>query len=186
MPDRQSACAQSWPHGPSGKRALRSVALEIPISPVKGLSSSRTRKIAPANDSAQTSSEAITTGLVGANSVKLSKIAPSQKTRMIRNGVGIAPPACVNKSSRVCAPSVKAAMARDCSERCTCRRYRPAARHPQPVDTSMSHVGFRSKAEVGLPDWRVGFALKNGHAATAGRGVFQESRTSPKATCPRF
>ena len=25
----------------------------------------------------------------------------------------------------------------------------------------------RSKAEVGLPDWRVGFALKNGHAATA-------------------
>jgi sulfatase modifying factor 1 len=24
-----------------------------------------------------------------------------------------------------------------------CRRYRPAARHPQPVDTSMSHVGFR-------------------------------------------
>lgn len=24
-----------------------------------------------------------------------------------------------------------------------CRRYRPAARHPQPVDTAMSHVGFR-------------------------------------------
>jgi Uncharacterized conserved protein len=24
-----------------------------------------------------------------------------------------------------------------------CRRYRPAARHPQPVDTSSSHVGFR-------------------------------------------
>ncbi|HEX2337997.1 MAG TPA: formylglycine-generating enzyme family protein [Hyphomicrobiaceae bacterium] len=24
-----------------------------------------------------------------------------------------------------------------------CRRYRPAARHPQPVDTSASHVGFR-------------------------------------------
>ena len=24
-----------------------------------------------------------------------------------------------------------------------CRRYRPAARHAQPVDTSMSHVGFR-------------------------------------------
>jgi formylglycine-generating enzyme required for sulfatase activity len=24
-----------------------------------------------------------------------------------------------------------------------CRRYRPAARHPQPVDTSTSHVGFR-------------------------------------------
>ena len=24
-----------------------------------------------------------------------------------------------------------------------CRRYRPAARHAQPVDTSTSHVGFR-------------------------------------------
>jgi formylglycine-generating enzyme required for sulfatase activity len=26
---------------------------------------------------------------------------------------------------------------------CYCRRYRPAARHPHPVDTSTSHVGFR-------------------------------------------
>src|ERR1700733_2027274 len=111
--------AQPRPHEPSGRSALRSVELEIPISPVKGLSSSRTRKIAPANDSAQTSSEAITTRLVGANKVKLTKIAPSQKTRMIRNGVGMEPPPCVNKSSRVCAPSVKAAIARDCSERCT-------------------------------------------------------------------
>ena len=24
-----------------------------------------------------------------------------------------------------------------------CRRYRPAARHPEPVDTSTSHVEFR-------------------------------------------
>ena len=24
-----------------------------------------------------------------------------------------------------------------------CRRYRPAARHPEPIDTSASHVGFR-------------------------------------------
>ncbi|WP_165937992.1 SUMF1/EgtB/PvdO family nonheme iron enzyme, partial [Methylobacterium segetis] len=24
-----------------------------------------------------------------------------------------------------------------------CRRYRPAARHPQPVDSSTSHIGFR-------------------------------------------
>src|SRR3546814_8457988 len=24
-----------------------------------------------------------------------------------------------------------------------CRRYRPAARHPHPVDTSASHIGFR-------------------------------------------
>jgi formylglycine-generating enzyme required for sulfatase activity len=32
--------------------------------------------------------------------------------------------------SHLCAPSY-------------CRRYRPAARHPEPVDTSTSHVGFR-------------------------------------------
>ena len=32
--------------------------------------------------------------------------------------------------SHLCAPSY-------------CRRYRPAARHPQPVDSSASHIGFR-------------------------------------------
>lgn len=32
--------------------------------------------------------------------------------------------------SHLCAPSY-------------CRRYRPAARHAQPIDTSTSHVGFR-------------------------------------------
>ena len=30
-----------------------------------------------------------------------------------------------------------------------CRRYRPAARHPQPVDTSACHVGFRCVARLG-------------------------------------
>jgi formylglycine-generating enzyme len=30
-----------------------------------------------------------------------------------------------------------------------CRRYRPAARHPQPVDTSTSHVGFRCVVREG-------------------------------------
>jgi formylglycine-generating enzyme required for sulfatase activity len=30
-----------------------------------------------------------------------------------------------------------------------CRRYRPAARHAQPVDTSTCHVGFRCVARVG-------------------------------------
>ena len=28
-----------------------------------------------------------------------------------------------------------------------CRRYRPAARHPEPIDTSASHVGFRCVTE---------------------------------------
>ncbi|HLH98917.1 MAG TPA: SUMF1/EgtB/PvdO family nonheme iron enzyme [Xanthobacteraceae bacterium] len=36
----------------------------------------------------------------------------------------------VKGGSHLCAPNY-------------CRRYRPAARHAQPVETSMSHVGFR-------------------------------------------
>lgn len=36
----------------------------------------------------------------------------------------------VKGGSHLCAPNY-------------CRRYRPAARHPQPVDSGMSHVGFR-------------------------------------------
>jgi sulfatase modifying factor 1 len=31
-----------------------------------------------------------------------------------------------------------------------CRRYRPAARHPEPVDTSTSHVGFRCVRREGV------------------------------------
>jgi formylglycine-generating enzyme len=36
----------------------------------------------------------------------------------------------VKGGSHLCAPNY-------------CRRYRPAARHPQPIDSSMSHAGFR-------------------------------------------
>jgi len=36
----------------------------------------------------------------------------------------------VKGGSHLCAPSY-------------CRRYRPAARHPQPIDSSTSHIGFR-------------------------------------------
>jgi sulfatase modifying factor 1 len=42
----------------------------------------------------------------------------------------------VKGGSHLCAPNY-------------CRRYRPAARHAQPVDTSMSHVGFRCVARRG-------------------------------------
>ena len=42
----------------------------------------------------------------------------------------------VKGGSHLCAPNY-------------CRRYRPAARHPQPVDTSMSHVGFRCVIRAG-------------------------------------
>ena len=36
----------------------------------------------------------------------------------------------IKGGSHLCAPSY-------------CRRYRPAARHAQPIDTSTSHIGFR-------------------------------------------
>jgi formylglycine-generating enzyme required for sulfatase activity len=36
----------------------------------------------------------------------------------------------LNGGSHLCAPNY-------------CRRYRPAARHAEPVDTSTSHMGFR-------------------------------------------
>ncbi|HEY6316354.1 MAG TPA: SUMF1/EgtB/PvdO family nonheme iron enzyme, partial [Acidimicrobiia bacterium] len=32
-----------------------------------------------------------------------------------------------------------------------CRRYRPAARHAEPVDTSTSHVGFRCVVRQARP-----------------------------------
>ena len=32
-----------------------------------------------------------------------------------------------------------------------CRRYRPAARHPQAIDTSSCHVGFRCIVRPGVP-----------------------------------
>lgn len=41
--------------------------------------------------------------------------------------------------SHLCAPSY-------------CRRYRPAARHAHPVDTSTSHIGFRCVVRTGGPD----------------------------------
>ena len=48
---------------------------------------------------------------------------PGNRTRLIPRKV-------VKGGSHLCAPNY-------------CRRYRPAARHAQPVDTGMSHVGFR-------------------------------------------
>jgi sulfatase modifying factor 1 len=43
----------------------------------------------------------------------------------------------VKGGSHLCAPNY-------------CRRYRPAARHAQPIDTSMSHVGFRCIIREGV------------------------------------
>ncbi|TSD81827.1 formylglycine-generating enzyme family protein, partial [Mycobacterium sp. KBS0706] len=44
----------------------------------------------------------------------------------------------VKGGSHLCAPNY-------------CRRYRPAARHAQPVDTSMSHIGFRCVKRAATP-----------------------------------
>ena len=43
---------------------------------------------------------------------------------------------CIKGGSHLCAPNY-------------CRRYRPAARHAQPVDTSTSHIGFRCVIRTG-------------------------------------
>lgn len=48
-----------------------------------------------------------------------------------RDPQSLIPRKVVKGGSHLCAPNY-------------CRRYRPAARHPQPIDTSMSHVGFRT------------------------------------------
>ena len=45
-------------------------------------------------------------------------------------GEGAIPRKVLKGGSHLCAPNY-------------CRRYRPAARHPEPVDTSTSHIGFR-------------------------------------------
>jgi sulfatase modifying factor 1 len=34
-----------------------------------------------------------------------------------------------------------------------CQRYRPAARFPEPIDTSTSHVGFRCIKRLNEPSW---------------------------------
>lgn len=44
-------------------------------------------------------------------------------------------PRVIKGGSHLCAPNY-------------CRRYRPAARHPQPVDSSTSHIGFRCVMRV--------------------------------------
>ena len=49
------------------------------------------------------------------------------------------PPKVVKGGSHLCAPNY-------------CRRYRPAARHAQPIDTGMSHVGFRCVIRVPDPE----------------------------------
>jgi len=48
-------------------------------------------------------------------------------------------------------------------------------------DVNLRDVRSGSKAEVGLPDWRVGLTFKNGHAATASACRFRAKIGSPPA-----
>ena len=59
----------------------------------------------------------------------------------------------VKGGSHLCAPNY-------------CRRYRPAARHPQPVDTSMSHVGFRCITRTGGVRHEQGYRIPKNWIAT--------------------
>src|ERR1700675_3224904 len=127
MPNRSEMYMVPWDHGagrwsrdltdsnecvrfacywPRCARALRSGALEICISPWKGLYISRIKKIAPETDSAQTSKVAIVIGLRGANKPKLTKIVASQKTSTARSGMETEVPACSNIIQRVFSISI--------------------------------------------------------------------------------
>lgn len=46
-----------------------------------------------------------------------------------------------------------------------CRRYRPAARHPQAIDSSTTHIGFRCVIREHSPDASRRFAGRNARAA---------------------
>jgi formylglycine-generating enzyme required for sulfatase activity len=54
----------------------------------------------------------------------------SQRWNTPRQGPDATPSMVIKGGSYLCAPNY-------------CRRYRPAARHAEPIDTSTSHVGFR-------------------------------------------
>src|ERR1700730_9505154 len=81
---------------PRCARALRSGALEICISPSKGLYISRIKNIAPETDSAQTNKVAIAVALRGAKRPKLLKMTASQDTSTASNGMEMKLPACAN------------------------------------------------------------------------------------------
>src|ERR1700675_799901 len=122
MPNRSEMYMVPWDHGagrwsrdltdsnecvrfacywPRCARALRSGALEICISPWKGLYISRIKKIAPETDSAQTHKVARAVALRGANKRKLVKMVASQKPSTASNGMETKLPACSNIIQRI-------------------------------------------------------------------------------------
>jgi len=74
--------------------------LEIRISPPKGWSSSRIRKMAPETARAEITKAKIVVALGGASTLKPRKITTSQETRMISIGSEIEGTACATSSDR--------------------------------------------------------------------------------------
>ena len=96
----------------SGARACRRGSLEIIISPENGWLSSKIRKIAHDADSAKRDRQVKTVTFKSENRLKLANMMTIQRTKMTRNGVGIALLDSANRMRRVCTKSVLTCAAR--------------------------------------------------------------------------
>ena len=74
---------------------------EIWITPSKGMSSSKIRKIAPATESAASITATMTVAFGGANRTALMKMIASQEMRMISMGTDMDVSVCSNSSQRI-------------------------------------------------------------------------------------
>src|SRR5512132_3707879 len=100
-------------------RAFRSGTLDSRSSPVNGRLSSKIRKIAPADDKANSERQAKTVSLRGVNRLKLANIIRSQNARTARNGLGMRFSDSANSKKRTCARSLLICTERAWSERWT-------------------------------------------------------------------
>src|SRR5512132_1141340 len=89
-----------YAHFASWLKALSIGSLEIPISPPKGSSNSRIRKIAPETASAETVKARIVVALSGASTLKPRKMMTTHKTSMINIGFDIEGTDCASRSDR--------------------------------------------------------------------------------------
>ena len=78
-----------WPHLASWCKALSIGSLEIRISPPKGWSNSKIRKMAPETARAEIIKATMAVALGGASTLKPKKIIASQETRIISIGMEI-------------------------------------------------------------------------------------------------
>src|SRR4029077_16007519 len=114
----ESAGFQDMRYWPRCARAKRSGALEISISPLKGVYISRIKKIAPETDNPEIHRAVTTVALRGANSPKLMKIAVSQKTKTTSMGLETEAACCSDNNQRVLPRPMAMLKAWAWSERC--------------------------------------------------------------------